>query len=183
VILIQEADDVGAESDRLAIIRPELDAIVASDGPFDDVAVRVLRTLCEGLGWDVGIVWKLDEAANVLRWVASWHDPTNPVTELERLSERSAFSPGVGLPGRVLSAQEPWWITDVQKASGFPRWRAAMEDGIHGAFGIPLLHGRKVVGIIELFSRETRDSDRGLLISVASVGVQLGSLMEGERQP
>jgi signal transduction protein with GAF and PtsI domain len=174
---------VGSEDDRLAIIRPELDAIVASDGPFDEVAARILQTVCEGLGWDVGIVWKFDEAASVLRWVASWHDPTNSVTEIEKVSERSTFSPGVGLPGRVLSAQEPWWISDVQKASGFPRWRAAMEDGIHSAFGVPLLHGRKAMGILELFSREARDSDRELLISMALVGAQLGSLMEGERQP
>jgi GAF domain-containing protein len=174
---------VGEESDRrLRAIRSELDRIHAEDGPFEEVAPRILQALCEGLGWDVGIMWKADESATVLRFVASWHDPSIPVTELERLSARSTFSPGVGLPGRILSGREGCWIRDVQNDIGFPRAQAAMEDDVQSGFGFPLLQGRKLVGVIELFSRQTRKRDRKLLASMAPIGDEVGRMIEGERE-
>jgi hypothetical protein len=119
---------VGEESDRaIDAIHSELDRFLAEDGPFGEVAPGILQALCVGLGWDVGIMWKADELANVLRFVESWHDPSIPSTQLERLSARSTFSPGIGLPGRMLSSREPAWIRDVQNNIGFPRalppWR------------------------------------------------------------
>jgi GAF domain-containing protein len=174
---------VGVESDRqLSAIRSELDRILAEDGPFGEVAPRILRALCEGLGWDVGIMWDANESAHALRFVASWHDPSTPMTELERLSARSTFSPGVGLPGRILSAREASWIRDVQYDIGFPRAQAAMEDDVRSGFGFPLLHGRSLVGVIELFSRQTRKRDRKLLASMAPIGDEVGRIIEGERE-
>jgi GAF domain-containing protein len=167
---------------RFMAIRSELDRILAEEGPVEGVAPRILQALCEGLGWDVGIMWKADEPANVLRFVASWHDPSIASTELERLSARSTFSPGVGLPGRILSGREASWIKDVQNDIGFPRARAAMEDDIHSGFGFPLLQGRRLVGVIELFSRQTRVSDRELLVSMAPIGDEVGRMLEGERE-
>jgi GAF domain-containing protein len=178
-----EAGRVEKESDRrFSAIRSELDRILAEDGPFEEVAPRILQALCEGLEWDVGIMWKADESEEVLRFVASWHDPSVPLTELERVSARSTFSPGVGLPGRILSGREPCWIRDVQNDIGFPRAQVAMEDDLQSGCGFPLLQGRRLVGVIELFSRETRSSDRELLVSMAPIGVEVGRLLEGERE-
>lgn len=168
------------QGDRFQEIHFEVDQILAQGGSFDAVAPMILRALCAGLGWDVGIAWRYDESARVLQLVASWHDPSGAMTQLEKLSERSTFSPGVGLPGRIMSAREPSWITDVQKDRGFPRSPAAMEDGLHSAFGFPLLHGRKAVGVVELFSREIRHRDEELMLSIARMGPQLGELIAGE---
>jgi signal transduction protein with GAF and PtsI domain len=99
------------------------------------------------------------------------------MTELERISARSTFSPGVGLPGRIVSSSEPSWIKDVQTDRGFPRSPAAMEDGLHGAFGFPLRHGWKVVGVIELFSKDTLERDEELLLFVAEIGPRLGEFL------
>lgn len=156
---------------------------MAEGGPFADVAPRILRALCEGLGWDVGIVWTHDESASALHFVGSWHDPSGPKTQLETLSERSTLSAGVGLPGRIVSSREPCWITDVQTDRGFPRSPAAMEDGLHGAFGFPLLHDWKVIGVMEFFSQETRELDEALLVSVAHLGPELGAVMAMEHDP
>lgn len=169
--------------DRFQEIHSEVDQILAEGGTFDAAAPKVLRALCEGLGWDVGIAWRVDEADRVLRFAGSCHHPSGPMTELEKLSERSTLSPGVGLPGRILAAGEPTWIKDVQKDRGFPRSPAAMEDGLHGAFGFPLIHDWKVVGIIEFFSKEARERDEELLISVARMGRQLGGLLAAESEP
>jgi signal transduction protein with GAF and PtsI domain len=171
------------ESDRLQEIQSDLHAILAEGGSFDSVVPRVLQAVCERLGWDVGIAWRFDHSSRTLRFVASWHDPSGPLTELERLSERSTVSPGVGLPGRVVAAGEPCWITDVQTDRGFPRSEAAMADGLHGAFGFPLLRVRTIVGIVEFFSKKPRELDEELLVAVAQLGPQLGALIGSENEP
>jgi signal transduction protein with GAF and PtsI domain len=174
---------VEAEDDRFQEIRSDLDPILTEGGSFDSVVPRVLQAVCESLGWDVGIAWTFDHSARTLRFVASWHDPSGHMTELERISERSALSPGVGLPGRIVAAGEPCWITDVQKDRGFPRSQAAMADGLHGAFGFPLLRDRTIVGILEFFSKKPRELDEELLVAVAELGPQLGALIERENEP
>jgi signal transduction protein with GAF and PtsI domain len=170
------------EGDRFEEVHSEVRRILAEGGPFADVARKILRVLCEGLAWDVGIAWRHDESAHALHFVASWHDQSAPKTLLETLSERSTFSPGVGLPGRIISAQESCWITDVQTDRGFPRSPAAMEDGLHGAFGFPLLHDWKVVGVMEFFSQEARELDEELLVAIAPLGPELGGAMAMERE-
>ena len=153
-----------------------------TDGPFSNVAPRLLRALCEGLGWDVGIAWRHDESAHQIHFVASWHDQSRPKTQLEILSERKTFSPGVGLPGRVVSTGGPSWITDVQRDHGFPRSSAAMEDDFHTAFGFPLVRDRSVVGVMEFFSVENRELDEALLAAVATMGPEIGGAMAMERK-
>ncbi|HJP64784.1 MAG TPA: GAF domain-containing protein [Actinomycetota bacterium] len=169
--------------DPISSIHAETEAILAAGGAFSETGPRVLELLCSRLEWDIGLIWQLDEAASVLRLVASWHDPSGPETELERLSMRSTFSPGVGLPGRVLSSGEPWWIRDIQHDRGFPRSSAAAEDGLRSGFGVPLLQGRKVVGMLELFSRLERDVDRELVASIAELGAVVGGSVQADAGP
>jgi hypothetical protein len=172
---------VGREVDQaIDGIRAGLDRILSTRGPIPEIGPAILRTLGEGLSWDVGMFWQADEPARVLRFVCSWHDPSIPLTELERLSSRSTFSPGVGLPGRILSAREPAWLMDVQNDLAFPRRSAAMEDDLQSGFGFPLLHGRTVVGVIELFSHEVRPADHALLASMVPIGAQIGQMLGGE---
>jgi hypothetical protein len=170
------------EGDRFEGVRSEVRRILAEGGPFADVAPRILRVLCEGLGWAVGIAWRHDESTHALHFVASWHDESGHKTQLETLSEGSTLTPGVGLPGRIVSSHEPHWIPDVQTDRGFPRSPAAIEDGLHGAFGFPLVHDWMVVGVMEFFSHEARELDEELLVSIAPLGPELGRAMatEGE---
>jgi len=151
---------------------------------FTEAAAKLLETVGEGLGWDIGCVWRLDPSTNVLHFVLSWHKHGAPVSELEKMSARVTFSPGVGLPGRVLSTREPAWITDVETDRSFPRVSAAAVEGIRGAFGVPILAGREFLGVIEFFSHHVRERDDELLRVMASTGSELGLLMaRGSDEP
>jgi hypothetical protein len=70
----------------------------------------------------------------------------------------------------------------VQNDIRFPRAQAAMGDELQSGFGFPLLQGRRLMGIIELFSRHMRSIDRELLASMTPIGVQIGRMLEGERE-
>jgi hypothetical protein len=169
------------EGDRFEQLHSEVRRILDEGGPFADLAPRILRALCEGLGWNVGIAWRHDEGAHQIHFMAAWHDPTGPMSQLETMSEQSTFSPGVGLPGRVVSTRGPCWITDVQRDRGFPRSPAAMEDDLHSAFGFPLLHGFTVLGVMEFFSQERGELDEDVLGLFAALGPELGAAMATEQ--
>jgi PAS domain S-box-containing protein len=46
--------------------------------------------------------------------------------------------------------------------------------GLHSAFGVPLLRGADVIGVMEFFSREIREPDRALLDTMMTAGRQVG---------
>jgi len=84
------------------------------------------------------------------------------VPEFERVSREFSFVPGLGLPGRVWSSLEAKYIPDVVSDENFPRASIAEREGLHAAFGFPILLGGEVLGVIEFFSREIRQPDRSV---------------------
>ena len=137
--------------------------------------------MCEALGWDHGALWRVDVGSGVMHCVETWHLPTLSLVEFEAASRTTVFGPGEGLPGRVWESGEPAWIPDVGADPNFPRAAIARREGLHGAFGLPILTGHQVVGVMEFFSREIREPDEGLLRMLTKVGAHIGQFMERKR--
>jgi PAS domain S-box-containing protein len=155
--------------------------ILAEAATIEEVTPRILRAMAECLGWDVGALWRVDRDAEALRCVELWHGASIEVPEFERVSREFAFVPGLGLPGRVWSSLEPEYIPDVVPDENFPRGPIAEREGLHAAFGFPILLGGEVLGVIEFFSREIRQPDQELLNMLASIGSQIGQFVERKR--
>jgi PAS domain S-box-containing protein len=139
---------------------------------------KILQAICEALGWEHGALWAVDPAAGVLRCVESWHPPNVAFPEFDRASYATTFPPGVGLPGRVWESARPAWIPDVGHDENFPRAPVARREGLHSAFGFPILQGGSVRSIMEFFSREIREPDEDLLRMLGTVGSQIGLFLE-----
>jgi PAS domain S-box-containing protein len=155
--------------------------ILAQGATIEEVTPRMLRAIGECLGWDVGALWRADREAKALRCVEFWHKASIEVPEFERLSRDFTFAPGLGLPGRVWSSLEPEYIPDVVTDENFPRHRIAEREGLHAAFGFPILLGGEALGVIEFFSREIRQPDQQLLNMLATIGSQIGQFIERKR--
>jgi hypothetical protein len=82
---------------------------------------RILRTVCEALGWQYGGFWSVDRKAQVLRSIETWHVPDLEIQEFIRRTGESTFVSGQGLPGRVWATGQPAWISDVTQDPNFPR--------------------------------------------------------------
>lgn len=154
---------------------------LADSASLAEAAPRVLEAMCEALGWDHGALWNIDPARGVLRCVETWHLPTVSVPEFEAASRRTVFTRGVGLPGRVWASGAPAWIPDVVSDGNFPRAAVARQEGLHGAFALPIVARRQVVGVMEFFSREIREPDDDLLRMLTQVGAHIGQFMERKR--
>lgn len=160
----------------------EVTRALAEARDFREAVPRLLRAVCEALGWEVGLLWALDRAEGVLRFVESWGAPGVDVREFERLSMHRTFARGDGgLPARVWERGEPLWVVDLAADESFPRASAAARAGLHGAFAFPALVGGEAIAVLEFFSREVREPDEALLAMMSHVGSQIGQVVERQR--
>ncbi|HEY3198222.1 MAG TPA: ATP-binding protein [Nitrospirales bacterium] len=161
---------------QLAVTR-----VLAESATLGEAAPRLFEAICEGEGWDWGGMWEVDEDAHLLRCQHVWHSSFLPLPEFERMTRQTSFPRGVGLPGRVWATGQPAWIPDVVKDENFPRAAVAQKEGLHAAFGFPILLRREVLGVMEFFSRGIRPSDGYLLSMMAEIGGKIGHFIDRRR--
>jgi len=148
---------------------------------FADAAPRILEAICESLGWEHGALWTVDRGIDALRCAEIWNSPSVRFPEFDAISRTTVFARGIGLPGRVWATGQPAWIPDVVRDSNFPRAPIAAREGLHGAFGFPILLRGEVLSVMEFFSREIRAPDEELLSMLTSVGNQIGLFVDRRR--
>jgi PAS domain S-box-containing protein len=166
------------QAEQRLIVQHTVTQMLATAATLEEVTPKILQTVCELLLWDVGTLWSIDREAGVLRCVEVWHDESVEVPQFEAICRQHTFMPGVGLPGRVWSSHEPASIPDVAKDPNFPRGPIAAREGLHAAFGFPILLGADALGVIEFFSHEIRQPDQELLDMMATLGSQIGQFID-----
>jgi PAS domain S-box-containing protein len=155
--------------------------LLAEAATLEEVTPKILRTVCEFLSWDLGALWSVDRTGEEMRCVEVWHKNSVNAPQFETISRESSFVHGTGLPGRVWSSREPAYIPDVVHDANFPRASVAAREGLHAAFGFPILLGGEVLGVMEFFSHDIRQPQQDLLNTMATVGSQIGQFIERKR--
>ena len=155
--------------------------ILAESQDLLESGKKIIEAACNRLSWEVGAFWKVDAPAQVLRFVTLCHAGSMATPEFDGLTRSMVFEKGVGLPGRIWASGQPCWIDNVVADKNFPRARVAAREGLHGAFGFPIMVGNEVLGVIEFFSPDVREPDEELLKLVAGIGGQIGQFTERRR--
>ncbi|HVQ13466.1 MAG TPA: ATP-binding protein, partial [Vicinamibacterales bacterium] len=154
-------------------------ASALSESPtLEAAAPRMLKAVCEALGWQCGAIWQVNRARDTLRCVGTWGEPGLTLDEFTAATLANTFARGVGLPGRVWECREPVWIRDVTTDPNFPRAQAAAQAGLHSAFALPIRQGRRVGGVMEFFSRDMFEPAPELLAMMTTVCNQIGIYVE-----
>lgn len=152
---------------------------VLAEAPTLAIATpRILAAVCQSLDWSVGAIWRVAQKEKLLRCVQTWHMPAVQVPQFDLATRAQTFSLGVGLPGRVWSQVQPVWIEDVTGDSNFPRALVASLEGLHAAFGFPILLKSEVLGVLEFFSHQIQKPDPRLLEMMGAIGSQIGQFIE-----
>jgi PAS domain S-box-containing protein len=152
--------------------------VLAEAPSLQEAAPQILKNICETLEWAVGTLWQLDKKDGMLRCLETWHIPNANVSEFSAVTRSRTFDRGIGLPGRVWRDADALWIEDVTTDPNFPRAPIALKEGLHSAFGFPILLGDEVLGVLEFFSHQIRQPDTKLLNLLAAVGSQIGQFIE-----
>jgi signal transduction histidine kinase len=142
---------------------------------------RILQAVCQGLEWDLGVLWVVNPDTNGLVPTQVWQAPGLDTGAFVALTR--SFQPvlGEGLLGEAWATGEPVWIADLDTRTAFPRKRSVAEAGLRSGFWLPVVMGKEVYGIIECFSREVRQPDRALLQTAVTIGGQIGQFIQRKR--
>jgi PAS domain S-box-containing protein len=159
-------------------------AVAVNEAPTVEKAIQTcLRLVCAYAGWPVGHAYMVDgEESDKLTSTRIWHfDEPQKFKNFRRTTEKTNFTSGIGLPGRVFSSGQPAWIVDVTTNSNFPRAKLAKDAGVKGAFAFPILVGQKVVAVFEFFASEKYLPRAEILEIMRHVGTQVGRIIERRR--
>jgi PAS domain S-box-containing protein len=173
-----EVEGPGDLSDRLV-------ASLAESAKLEEAWPRVLQAAVEELGWDLGQLWLRDDRqGDYLRRVCAWAASESEFGAFVAASGR-VFERGEGLPGRVWHQSAPVWVTDVELDMSFPRADAAAAAGLRSGFAFPLSAGGRLLGVVELFSAQSRPPNPAITVRLVELGRELGWYIErrtGEEQ-
>ena len=149
--------------------------ILSESATMSEAMGRILQAIGEGLEWDIGRLWLVDETKQFLECRESWH-----VTSKRRLAalEPAPLRRGVSLPGKVWNTEEPLWLGKVAEAPDFDPEYFALAENLRSAFAFPIKLHNDILGVIEFFSGEMREPDDDLLKTVRAMGDEIGQFVE-----
>ena len=149
--------------------------LAAENVSVELVLKATLEAICELARWPIGHALILEEGRpDELVSTGIWHAAKGHSFEpLKLATEKIRFRRGVGLPGLILETGEPAWMADTENEEKFAR------KEIHGAaFGFPLQSAGRVIAVLEFFTPEKSPPDTELLLTVRTLGEQLGRALE-----
>ncbi|MCG3111091.1 MAG: PAS domain S-box protein [Candidatus Manganitrophus sp. SB1] len=151
--------------------------VLAQSKTLSDAVPKILRIVCESLGWTIGIFWRVSDQVSALTCVETWQAPSANGSDFEASSREMIFEPNEGLPGQVWSHGEPTWIIDAAEEPLLARASLAAKEGLHGAFAFPVRGQNKILGVMEFFCSGRKKPDDSLLEMMSNVGSQIGQFM------
>jgi PAS domain S-box-containing protein len=171
------------ESRPVALADRAVARILAETAAEENLYPEVLAAIGETLDWDLGLIWEVPVEGGALTCVEVWCSPAAgegaaafAATSLHTVLERSQ-----GLPGHVWETGEASWIVDFASHGEFPRAERASATGMRSAMCSPVRSAGGILGAIEFFSSRTREPDAELLEAMASLGSQIGQVVERRR--
>ena len=146
---------------------------------IEEASPRIIRAICETLGWACGARWQPEDDDQALRCAAAWGVPGPGIEAFLEATRRLGPSiPSGGLPRRTWLERKPQWILDMTCEPSFRRAADAAKAGLRSAFAFPIKLGARVIGVMEFFSRETSPPDAELLDCMTYVGSQIGQFTQ-----
>ncbi len=155
-------------------------AVLAEATDESSIIAGMLHAVCEELGWDIGSMWHVDAATELLRNAGFWCRPGFDAGESEAFMRTQSYARGVGLAGCVLADPRPLWVEDLSVHEP-PFVRAAAATHLRAALGLPVRVAGAIVGVIELFSAEARPEDGAMIEMLAAIASQVGNAVERRR--
>jgi PAS domain S-box-containing protein len=153
--------------ETLLALQYEATQALAESSNVSEANTRALRAICENLGWDLGILWKVDINAEMLRFEGIWHVPG-----VESIMVEHRLHPQVDLPNQVWKKKQPLWIPGNTEGTGQIE---TSEGGFRSVLAFPVKIAGSVVAVVECFSRTIMQVTPGILQALESIGHQLGN--------
>jgi GAF domain-containing protein len=146
----------------------------ALDGPF---LADLLRQTCERGGWTYAEVWVPAPERGTLELHPLWYGDASSGRHFRSPTERLAFVPGIGLPGRAWHERCMVFVSDLADDPHFARPTAARKAGLGCGAAVPVLIDGEVTVVLAFFGPGEPGGQAAMFGSAAWLAEQLGSGM------
>jgi PAS domain S-box-containing protein len=149
----------------------------------DEAFEYALKRVSEHNGWSFGHAYLLEEgeppALAPVR--TSYEAAPGRFRRFRAATLRTRLRAGQGLPGQAWATKGAQWADNVDQELIARRAQVGSELGIRCGAAFPIFVGEEVVGVLEFFSDKQIERTNRLLESMASIGTQLGRVVERQR--
>ncbi|MFT5446582.1 MAG: diguanylate cyclase (GGDEF)-like protein/PAS domain S-box-containing protein [Gammaproteobacteria bacterium] len=153
--------------------------LLAELASTEEVMPKILEVLGDALNCVCGTrrVWNADERR--ISCAETWNEPSDELDTFMAISREPMhmLTSKSGLVKSAIVSGEPSWIVDITQAQGFRRASAAVKAGLRGGLAFPIRFGDEILGVMEFFSRESRQPDAALVQSTRNIGSQIGQFV------
>jgi serine phosphatase RsbU (regulator of sigma subunit) len=175
--VLEEPDEVW----RYLDIAVRLTDFLSSVAGADEALASILPIMFSHLSWDVSCLWLVDSDRRHLICAATWPDDGGPTQAFEDVSRGIRPRVGDGLPGSAWGSGRPLVSRVSIGESRLLRQEAIRSCGLQTGLAFPLVAEAGVIGVIEVFTRRTQSISVRLLDGWASIGHQIGQLLDHMR--
>jgi signal transduction histidine kinase/DNA-binding response OmpR family regulator len=170
-----------SRSNRALRLQYELTRVLMEAAPAAELAARLLQTIAEEFGADVGELWRVEPADDAMVREAAWSAPGIAGPALDRVSTGLRLRHGVGIAGRSWVAGVPEWIDDLSGRMTPARAAAADALGLRTATVVPATATGGINGAVVLFHRSTTRPGEEALRLGSEVSARVGLFLERAR--
>ncbi|HEX8151811.1 MAG TPA: ATP-binding protein, partial [Thermoanaerobaculia bacterium] len=154
---------------------------IEDEGPLPQMLAAAAEYLCASDGWECSVIWLIGADAQLEPVTIHTAGSLPHGDELHEQLRAVRFALGRGLPGRAWQADDVVWIADLSEEANVARAHLARRMQLHGAVAVPLRDGARIVGVLELFTRDVRPVDDLHAQALLRTGAGLGRLIERRR--
>jgi PAS domain S-box-containing protein len=147
---------------------------------ISEAATGMLRGVGEGMDCQIGTLWEVDDAEQVLRCSAVWTTEYAGRTSFAQSIRDDHFNRGEGVPGRVWETGRSVWIEGIERVAE-RRMQAAAAAELRTAVGVPLRLAGKVVGVVEFLSGNLTPRDPDMLTMGEAIVARLADALARHR--
>ncbi len=146
----------------------------------EEALIYCLRRVGEYNGWSFGHAYlPSDEDPNLLLPAYIWYGPdAERFRPFAEVTLNTPLRRGHGQPGAVFESGKPQWSTDLRATMDPRRVDLAAALKIETAAAFPVMAEERIVGVLEFFSPKQIEPRAEVFDSMASVGTQLGRVIE-----
>ncbi|WP_141703542.1 ATP-binding protein [Planobispora rosea] len=173
----------GTDRERALIaLLDDVTAVANTARELEPAARATMAAVCEVTGWPLGHLC-VPSGPGRDEFVSSnvWVGEAEKFTTLREVTSRTRFTLDSGIVGRVVSTGEPVWSVDVTRDPTFVRAQQGVDLGVGAAFAFPIVAADGVAAVLEFFSHRVAAPDAPLLRVMASLGHQLGRVVDRQR--
>ncbi len=168
---------------KLSALRREMEhtvtAMLAEAPSLEAVMPRIIRTMCEAMGWAYGARRAWDEREQRLCRAEYWCEFEPEFDPADREQWLRVANTGSGrLLRRAWIDKKATWLTNLHDDTPFLRKASVVKLGWHSAYAFPIQIGNDVISVMEFFGPDKREPDEALLQVTGSISSQIGQFAQ-----